>query len=79
MEQYRLNREDNSKDSVVYELQNSASRVHDSNDSAYNVDNCECPSCLCHKAKFLLVLAPAGISAATPVMVVAVAAEIAGR
>ena len=62
MEQYRLNKEDNLGDSVVYDLQNSAFRVHDSNDVAYNVDNCECPSCLCHKAKFLFPLAPGGMS-----------------
>lgn len=73
MEQYKLNREDNLRDSVVYELQNSPTKVDNSKDLAYSVDNCSCPSCLCTSAKYLYPLAPAGIAAATPILVIAVA------
>jgi len=73
MEQDRLYKEKDSRDSAIYELQNSPSRVPDPNDLEYNVDNCSCPSCLCHKAKWLLPLAPGGIAATTTLLVVTVA------
>jgi len=73
MEKNRQYMENGLEDSAIRELQESPSRVYDTNDLANNVDNCSCPSCVCHKVKWLLPLAPGGIAAATPILVIAVA------
>ena len=81
MEEYRTESKNNYKkmgyEKVINKLQKAPSRISDIESICYEVDNCECPSCLCHKAKFLLPLAPGGIAAATPVLMLATAAELA--
>ena len=60
---------------VVEELKSASSRISDLERSCYRVDNCDCPSCVCHKSKVTLPIAPAGIAAATPVMIFATAVD----
>lgn len=81
MQIYRTEREDKNKplegyttnlssDAVIEELKTASSRVPNIENICYQVDNCSCPSCLCDEADFLLALAPGGIAATTPIMII---------
>ncbi len=63
---------------VIDELQTTSSKISDIENLCYKVDNCDCPSCGCTEAEFLYVLAPGGMVATTPIMLLAVAADAVG-
>jgi len=80
MQKYKTNNERNkNSDGIIKELQTAPSKIHGIENVLYNVDNCdcpECPGCLCDEAEFLYALAPAGMVATTPIMILCKATSV---
>jgi hypothetical protein len=64
---------DSSSEKIIEELESAPSKISDLERSCYQFDKCSCPSCVCHKSKVTLPVAPMCMAAAAPIMVIAVA------
>jgi len=60
--EYEVNEEYTEK--LLKKLNSEAIRIPDEEISAYNIDGCKCPPCVCQRSNLLLILSPIGIGVA---------------
>ena len=75
---YQQNPRDDYVDSrkIIAELQGSSSRMYSEKDCMYNVDNCDCPECMCVDPDLpapIKVVGAAVLAASSPVLLLDIA------